>query len=273
MRFTGKTKLLVGVAAAALTLSACSGDPASTPSSTGGKSTEASAAAKTGFESLKMLSDAVGKKSESAKSAHMKFTGDMGGQSLTGEGDFSFGAETAMQMTMTMPGGEMTMLFVDNVIYFKSPRELEPGKPWVKMDLNGDNPMAKTVGGSLDSIKQVDPSKMLEQLADAGEITSTKEETIDGKETTHYSITVDVAKLGNQGLGMDKAAIAELEKSGVKTLPVEAWVDGDDLPVRFVTEVPAAGQKVKIQADYSDWGKTVDITAPPASQVAELPGS
>ncbi len=272
--FMGKTKLIAAVAAAAFALSACNGASTGSPAATGPATTapDASSAGKQAFDSLKSLSDAVAEKSSGAKSAHVTFTGDAGGQSIKGEGDFSFGADTAMRMTVDSPEGAMTVLFVGETIYIKTPQELQPGKAWLKIDLSSDNPLTKSLGGSLDSIKETDPSKALAQLAGAGEITATEKETLDGAETTHYSITVDVAKLDGGAMGMDPTAVAELEKAGVKELPVEIWVDGDNLPVRFVTEVPAGGAKAKVQADYSDWGKAVDITAPPAAEVAELPG-
>ncbi|MGQ0840095.1 hypothetical protein [Actinokineospora sp.] len=263
------TKLLVcGAALAAVTLTACTSADNSAPTG-GGTNTEAKAGGQAGFDSLKSLSDAVAQKSNSAKSAHMTFTGGVGGETLEGQGDFSFaGEDTAMRMTMATPQGEITVLFVDNALYLKTGQELEPGKPWLKLDLGGTNPL----GNSFDSVKDTDPRKMLAQLTESGEIKSVKADQIDGKATTHYSIVVDVAKLKDKDLGMDKAAIAELQKSGVKTIPIEVWVDGDSLPVRFITEVPAAGQNAKIQADYSDWGKAVEIKAPPAAEVAEFPG-
>lgn len=274
-----KTTLLVcGAALAALTLTACnSGDSSSAPAASGGGSSAAAKPGKTGFDSLKALSDAVTEKSDGAKSTHVTFKGDMAGQKITGEGDYNFAGEnTSMQMTMTMSMGEITMRFVDNVVYMKMPQPLQPGKPWLKIDLaDKSNPMAKAMGGSLDSMKNNDPREIVKQLVDAGEIKSVKEEEIDGKQTTHYKLVVDPSKLKGGGLGMDEKSVAALEKAGIKEMPMDIWVDGDNLPVRFVTEIPAmaGGPAGKVQADYSDWGKGVTVEAPPAAEVAELPAS
>ncbi|MBC6448369.1 hypothetical protein [Actinokineospora xionganensis] len=271
-----KTTLLVcGAALAALTLTACNSATPSTGTSGAGTSTEAKPT-KSGFDSLKALSDAVTEKSDGEKSAHFKFTGEAGGQKLEGEGDFNFaGEKTAMQMTMSTPEGDITMRFLDNVIYMKMPQPLEPGKPWLKIDLaDKDNPMVKAMGGSVDSMKNADPRQTLKQLADAGEIKSSEEVELDGKSTTHYKILVDTSKLKGSGLGMDEQSIAAMEKAGIKEMPVEVWVDEENLPVRFVVDVPGkGGASSKVQADYSDWGKAVKVEAPPAAEVAEMPGS
>ncbi|WP_436492060.1 hypothetical protein [Actinokineospora sp. HUAS TT18] len=271
-----KMLLVSGAALMALTMTACSG---SSSTSTGGTTpaSESKASGKAGFDSLKALSDAVTEKSDGAKSAHVVFTGEAAGEKIKGEGDFNFaGADTAMQMTMGTAEGDIEMRFVANVIYIKTPQELQPGKPWLKLDLNDkDNPLAKMLGSSMSSMKNTDPTQTLKQLAESGQIKSVKDEEIDGKAVKHYEIVVDTTKLKGAELGMDESAIKELEKAGVKEMPVDVWINEENLPVRFVIDVPtAAGAGAgKVQADYSDWGKGVEVKAPDASEVAELPGS
>ncbi|MGH3858732.1 hypothetical protein [Actinokineospora sp.] len=271
-----KTLLVCGAALAALTLTACNSGSTPTTGASGASTTTEAKPTKSGFDSLKALSDAVTEKSDGAKSAHVTFKGEAGGQKLAGEGDFNFaGEKTAMQMTMGTPEGEITIRFLDNVIYVKMPQPLQPGKAWLKVDLaDKSNPMAKAMGGSLDSMKNTDPRQTLKQLAEAGEIKSVEEVELDGKSTTHYKILVDTSKLKGSGLGMDEQSIAAMEKAGIKEMPMEVWIDEDNLPVRFVTEIPgASGMGGKVQADYSDWGKGVTVEAPPAAEIAEMPGS
>ncbi|WP_253885500.1 hypothetical protein [Actinokineospora diospyrosa] len=268
----GKSRLLVAVTAVAtLSLTAC--DSAS-PQATGGTVAAAPGQGKSAFDTLRGLTDAVKAKSTTAKSAHFTFIGSAAGQEFKGEGDYTFGTTPGMQMTIDTPEGAVSMRLVDPIVYIKTPQELEPGKPWLKLDLNDkDNPLAATLGKSLESARQTDPTKTLEQLADVSEITGVKDEEVNGQKTTRYSLTVDVAKLKGKaaGMGMDPDSIAEIEKAGVKSVPADVWVNADSLPVRYVMEFPVKSEKVKIQADYSDWGKAVDITAPPADQVAEFP--
>ncbi|MBM7770016.1 hypothetical protein JOD54_000220 [Actinokineospora baliensis] len=271
MGFLGKSRLLVAVTvAAALSLTACN----SAGQQANGGGAAAAGQGKSAFDTLRGLTDAVKAKSTTAKSAHFTFTGSAAGEELKGEGDYTFGATPGMQMTIDTPDGAVSMRLIDSIVYIKTPQELEPGKAWIKLDLNDkDNPLAAMLGKSLESARQTDPTKTLEQLADVSEITGVKAEEVNGQKTTRYSLSVDVAKLQGKAaeMGMDPSSVAEIEKAGVKTIPADVWINADDLPVRYVMEFPVKSEKVKIQADYSDWGKAVDITAPPADQVAEFP--
>ncbi|MCA1655750.1 MAG: hypothetical protein LC635_04780 [Pseudonocardiaceae bacterium] len=175
-------------------------------------------------------------------------------------------------------GSDAKDVLLDAVLYVKMPQEIEPGKSWVRVDANSDNPTAKALGSVIDQMSgNADPRAALEEFEKSGEITDTKEETLDGQQTTHYTITVDVQKLAdNQTDATMKSALDEAIKAGLKDFPVDMWVNEDDLPVRFTLNMPmpdGAGSSiaVKTQIDYSKWGEPVDITAPPADQVAELP--
>jgi hypothetical protein len=274
-----KTTLLVcGAALAAVTLTACSGTPStSTPSGAG--STSAAAETKSGkgtFDSLRALSDAVTEKSDNAKSSHVTFSGTVAGTKIDGEGDLNFnGDSVSMQMTMSVAeaGGEVTLRLIDKIMYMKMPAPMQPGKPWLKLDLSDpNNPLAAGLGGALDSAKGSDPRETLKQLAEAGEIKSVKDDEIDGKATKHYTLVVDVTKMAkDNGLGVDETTIKEMGKTGMKELPVEVWIDEDSLPVRLVMDIPAGKESGKIQTDYSDWGKAVKVEAPPAAEVMEFP--
>lgn len=268
-----KTRLMVaGALLATLTLTACNAKESGTATPAGAASSDTKPGA-TGFDSLKSLADAVKDKSTSAKSAHVTMTGSAGPQAINGEGDFSFaGADTAMQMTMSTPQGDMTMVFADKTFYMKLPTELTPGKPWIKIAPGGDDPMSQALGDSLDSITASDPREALAKIVDAGKISKSEKVELNGEQTTHYSIVVDVAKLTAES-GYDDATRKQMEAAGIKELPMEIWVNGDDLPVRVITTVPVEGAgEVKTQADYTDWGKAVDIQAPDPSQVGTLGG-
>lgn len=266
--------------ALALVLAGCGGTSGtSTPSSDGPASgTNGSA----GFDSLKSLAEGMSSKSAEKQSTHMVFTMTAAGQSFEGEGDLRLGSAPAMQMVMQVPGmGEMTVLLVDDAFYLKLPTELQPGKTWLKADLTGDNELTKSLGATVRQMKQNgDPSQVLKQLEAAGEITSTKQEDLNGVSTTHYSVIIDVEKLAASQADPEMKKMAEDAKAaGVTTIPIELWLDQENLPVRMTMDLAVSNpatkktEKVTMQVDYSDWGKPVDITPPPADQVAPLPGS
>jgi LppX/LprAFG-like lipoprotein len=270
-----KAGIALSAFALAVTLGACAGNADSgNAKNTGTRETGATEAV-----SLVDLAKSIGDKTSDANSAHMKITAQAAGEDISGEGDLKFGsADAAMTMEVTTPEGAISMVFVDGVLYVKLPQELEPGKPWLKIDPASDNATAKSLGELNDQLgKNADPRAVLKEFEKSGEITSTKKETLNGKETTHYTVTVDVQKMAdNQTDPTQKKAMQEVVAAGVTSFPVEVWVDGDDLPVRFALETPVPdGQggrtAVKVQVDYSDWGKAVTVDAPPAAQTAELP--
>lgn len=276
-----KAGIALSAFALALTLGACGDNGGSEGSSSnpggGGNGGDSVAAA-----SLADLAKSIGDQTAETNTAHMTITADAAGQQLSGEGDLQMSAEaSAMSMDMTTPEGTMSMVLLDNVFYLKLPQELEPGKAWLKIDANDDNPIAKALGGLTEQMsKNADPRATLEQFEKAGEITDSKEEDLDGTATTHYTITVDVEKLAaNQEDPAMKSAMDQAIEGGLKDFPVDVWINEDDLPVRFTMDMPtpnpATGksESVKMQIDYTDWGKPVEITAPPAGEIAELPAS
>lgn len=277
-----KAGIALSAFALALTLGACgdNGGSDGSSSNTGGDSNGGGGSV--AAASLADLAKSIGEQTSETNTAHMKITADAAGQKLTGEGDMQMSADAAaMSMDMDTPEGSISMVLVDNVFYIKLPQELEPGKAWLKIDPNDDNPMAKALGGMTEQMsKNADPRATLEQFEKAGEITDSKEEDLDGQKTTHYTITVDVEKLAqNQEDPTMKSAMDEAIKGGLKDFPVDVWINEDDLPVRFKMDMPTpdptTGQSasVKMQIDYSDWGKSVDIAAPAPGEVAEFPGS
>lgn len=275
------TRLLAVAAVAGLALVGCGKSESGNPTGAGSNPAGQEQPAKTGFESLKDLTDAVNKKSSGKQSAHVKLTGGAGATAINGEGDFSFaGTDTALSMTLTTAEGALEMVYVDSVFYLKLPQEMVPGKPWVKVDLKGDNPMAQTLGKAFEQAQeQSDPRKALEQFAEVGEITGVEDDEIDGQETKHYTITVDTAKMAAKQTDPDMRKALEQFATSTKEFPVDIWINSDDLPVRFITSMPTpdasgtAGAPTKVQADYSKWGEGVTVTAPPADQVTEFPGS
>ena len=278
-----KAGIALSAFALALTLGACGDNGGSGGSSSNNSGGDSNSGGSVAAASLADLAKSIGEQTADTNTAHMKISADAAGQKLSGEGDLRMSEQdSAMSMDMTTPEGTMSMVLLDNVFYIKLPTELEPGKSWLKIDANDkSNPMAQALGGMTEQMsKNADPRATLEQFEKAGEITDTKEEELDGKQTTHYTITVDVEKLAaNQEDPTMKSAMDQAIQAGLKDFPVEVWIDEDDLPARFTMDMPtpnpATGttESVKMQIDYTDWGKPVDITAPDPSEIAEFPGS
>jgi hypothetical protein len=233
------------------------------------------------------LGAAVSHNTTQANSVHMDMTMTLpgvGGITATGDAKFARN-QPAEQMAMTIPSvGKVKIVLVSGTIYLALPPSIAgvlntSGKPWVKVDLTGVDPQFQSLGQTANLAGQADPTQLIQQISAAGTITNVSHETVNGVATTHYSISVDVSKL-LRSANANAQEQQELAQLGITTLPFDIWVNGDNLPIRIVTKIPfpattsmSPGQPVSITVNYSDWGRPVTITAPPADQVAPLGGN
>jgi hypothetical protein len=204
---------------------------------------------------------------EQAQTVKVKESMSLLGIPLTANGVAKFDDQAvAADVTSSTPVGPVQVIIVDGDVYVKGLTKGAPGKPW-----------AKNAGESKDiasALKQSDPRLALKMFADVGTLEPVGTETVNGVSATHYSVTVELAKLAKKF--PDLADILDvLIKQGIKTQDVQLWVDDQKRPVRIVTSAqlpnPAKpGSKIasKQTVDFTDWGAPVSIQAPPADQVA-----
>lgn len=258
------------------------------------------------------LADAVSSSSESRKSGHFTMKMSLNNAPfITGNGAFDLTkgdpatsmtekvdlkqifAQAKKQMqqsgkgTGDLPGMgkvpssmQLKLVLKDKTLYMKLPTAAtsgsgaSSGKPWRKMDLGAvtNGQMSKYTK----SMEQVDPVKQLEKFKKSGTITKTSSEELDGQHVTHYKIDVDTQKM-MQDLPDGKAkqqAQQELGKGMPKTIPLDIWVNNKKLPLQMRTQMGMMGQQIRVTMHYTDWGKPVTISAPPADKVSagSLPG-
>ena len=254
------TKTVSGAAlalTAALALSACgdAGDGAAGPKSSGSSSTSSSAASGLqpgatvdGGELATTMTDAM------VKAGSGTISLDLGTEGKA-TGSFSMkGGVMEQEMTMRIEGQTMQIVSTGGVIYMKG----LPGskKPWVKIDPKADDPMSQMFAGLAGDMG--DPRQLAKALegSKATVVSSTA-----GSST--YDVTIDPKALLGGAAGSALPA----------TEPVKAryTLDADHRPTLMVVDVQ--GQSLTIA--FSDWGKPVAISAPPADQVGsfELPSS
>jgi hypothetical protein len=180
----------------------------------------------------------------------------------------------------------MEMIYIGNALYIKVPAgqldQMAGGKQWIKMSTDGSDPMSQSMGGLLNSAQQNDPAKTLEQISKAGKITKSEQTQLDGQPVSHYTVDLDFAKLLDQYAesvpGGIPADVKEKVKAEAPHFPAELWLNSDQLPVQIVMDmtnvmsaVGAPAESTKTTIRYLDWGAPVDIKAPPADQVGEMP--
>ncbi|KNB50089.1 hypothetical protein [Streptomyces caatingaensis] len=200
------------------------------------------------------------------------------------------------RMDMTMSGapamagggagtGKTRMIMVDGVLYTEMPAasmkdapEGLRGKKWMKLDFK-DAPnaaMQQQLTSKMDNANQ-DPAKQMAALLDSPSLKRVGPEKVNGVDAQHYkgTLTLDELLKGNESAKVmdakDRQKFLDAAKqAGIKGYDTEFWVNGDDLPVKMIMGMDTAQGKMKITADYTDYGTKVDAAAPPADQTADF---
>jgi hypothetical protein len=197
--------------------------------------------------------------------------------SSTATGVFDFARSRGM---VTIAGADgMTEVFLPPTTYVKFPDAaadsgaLPEGKSWLALPdrtTSASGLLALDGGGG-------DPADLLASLtAMSSGVTKIGAATIRGVPVTGFALTVDPAKAAATIPGADRAAVEALAKlSGATEIPVDVWVDGHNLvrqekltlPIPGGTGAPS-GARLVLRTDFYDFGVRVQVSAPPASQVA-----
>lgn len=278
MRLTSRPSLRRGAAAATLSvlalggLVACGDDNSDGASAT--DSTSAVAAISDGLqegdevdpaEFVQIVTDGL----EASTTAHVTMEMSLGSAGeMSAEGDVDYTTKPprlAMTMANPMGGGDMDVRMVDGIFYL-SMGELTQGK-FIKLDpADPDGPLA---GMGLDGmLDQINPSEALKGMEDGlSTVVYAGEE--DGLD--HYELTVDIQKAIEQmgGEQLPDAALAELPEE----LTYDLWLDDEGRFTRMsVDELPMGPMSGSMEMAVSGWGEDVDIEAPAADQITEMPG-
>lgn len=265
-------------AAAALALAAlvgCGSSEPGTPAPAGGApSGSAEPAGPTRYATLPELTAALTERSLADETSAYEFT-TIGPQLVTGGGvaridDAGRAHRTTSQVAA--PDGttsDVTVVVLDQDMFVQLPpgAEVEPGKPWVRVQPGGSDPISQAFGPLAEqSLSSATPVEQLETNEEAYTLTGVTEEERGGRTALRYAVDVDVDVL-TQRLA---------ERSGTDPLPVAPaststasyLVDADDRLLEAVSTVTVEGQTVETATTFSGWGEPVDITPPPAELVA-----
>lgn len=198
----------------------------------------------------------------------------------TGSGVFDNDKRGTGKLTLAVrsQGQSVTVdtIIVGPVLYMRSPvfqqAGLPAGKEWVRLDLAK---LAQQQGVDLGSLagSNPNPSSALAYLrGSAGEVERVGGEKVQGVDTTHYKTTIDLEHAARMATGRARESIRRvIGVSGVKKIPVEAWIDGDGY-VRRVTYTEHSGRKQssRITMELHDFGPHVSIASPPSETVIDF---
>lgn len=236
------------------------------------------------FTDAKSLAAAATAKANEISSSRFTVETTAFGQKMTGSGVTKFvNGQESGTMTMTIFGETVEERRIDNVTTYRKPttqerKKLKLTKPWVKEDERDKDGLLSENGPAADH----DPRKALESVQEAGTITKGVGEKLDGQDVFHYWIDLDPAKMGKEFGGQPTTKLGKM--------PMELWLRGDQLPVKAVMDMSElvwagaiAGGATPEELEgldiggiatmrFTDWGSVdVDVRAPPADEVQEMP--
>lgn len=254
-----KTTALASIALiATLGLTACGDD--SKPAAQGEEQTApAPSAEMTADNFVQRINDAQYK----AGSATMLMEMSMMGMDMTATAEMVVTEKVedlAMHMSMDVPGtgGSMEMIMIGTSAYLKMAEVT--GEKFAEL------PQDQMGAMGLDDFEaQTNPGAQLELYEKAlTDFTVGDKETIDGVETTKYTLSLDTKKvLESEGdaVGVEEA----LELLG-DTMTYVMYIDSNDLPKRITMNLGGGDTTIT----FSDWGKKLDIVAPAEDQLVDL---
>ncbi len=159
--------------------------------------------------------------------------------------------------------------------------QLPAGKSWIRAS-EGD--AAAGTGFDFDELEQfakTDPRDLLDSLrAVTSDVATLGTEQLRGVETTHYRAVIDPADLTKLGTSTTSDKAQSLvdqitAQSGLGPIPVDVWIDDTGLVRKLSMSVAATEaatsdtSNVSMTFELWDYGKTVAIDVPPASEVAD----
>jgi hypothetical protein len=196
---------------------------------------------------------------ENSTTGHMTMTTGFSGMSIDAEGDVDYRNDPpSMAVNMTIPsmGGEIDMRFVEGIFYMNMGQASQ--NKFIKLDPADPNSPMGDIGELTESM---DPVRSFEQFA-AGldKVVYLGEEDIDGESTDHYVLTLDTTK------------IESLEDAGTAGIPKELdydiWLDDENRMRQVLIDMGTNGQ---VDMSIEDWGQEVEIEAPAANEIVQMP--
>jgi hypothetical protein len=213
------------------------------------------------YTTLAQLGTATGTQMKADRTAKLTVTGGSSGgpaQATTnGDGAISFDPTgSSMRLTeQVQPAGTPTPLELGFVVlpdqaYVKPPPgvgfPIPPGKSWLRIQPNATDPVSQQFGQLVQALRaNADPTLSFTR--------------------------VDVAKAAAQAQDPTVAqSLRQTVQNGVSTVESSLWLDARNHPLRVLLAQPLpAGQGTyTVDARYREWGQPVQISAPPADQVA-----
>lgn len=192
-------------------------------------------------------------------------------------GSATFDLGSALQTAGVPAGSSITEIYLkqggDFVIYMRLgalASRIPGGKQWLELDLSK---LGRSAGIDLDQLlsgSQIQPADVLSMLKTEGaSVRRVGSEKIDGTLTTHYRVTVDLAK-ALEAKGLTSPMLAGIAAE-MPSIPEDVWIGSDGLVRRIKLAYGLQHQgkpmRMEMSMDIYDYGVDVTIAAPPSNEV------
>lgn len=170
-----------------------------------------------------------------------------------------------------LPGGARVILQGDTA-YVKVEtlnKVLGATKPWIKVPLAEAGDRAQ-VDQMLGQVQQFDLANVTKMITTSQDVKAAGNESVGGTDTTHYSGTFPV-EAAVQQLPADEQDQARKNLAELKDVKFDIWVAADGLPRKLTLSGAKEGGTLDATLMFKGYNEPVDIQAPPADQVGELP--
>lgn len=170
--------------------------------------------------------------------------------------------------------GDMEMILSGDAMYMSSPflQQLAPRhERWLRVSFEelGLRGMAQ--------LGQQDPLAFVEILRGVyGDVVDAGRETVRGADTTHFRSTVDIERLVESlPRGAGDSVRASFGQLGVRSMPVDVWLDEQGRMRRLSSDLELSGEQVEggrmeMSVELYDFGVAFDLEIPPDDEVAEF---
>jgi len=212
-------------------------------------------------------------------------TMDVGAATGASSTPVSMGMTGAMQTKplvgrLTMTGvsvaghsvGDIDALITPDAMYMKMPMlAAQLGKPWIEIKFSELKAAGFDFKQFTSQAQQMQPSQYIAQLTQSGDVHVVGTETVNGVSTTHYAGTVSMHdELSHYSPQLRAELQPMLDKAGFTSSVIDIWLDGKGLVRRVKTSAQGGKGTFAFSMDVLAYGVPVDVTPPPASQVADM---
>ncbi|MGQ5640318.1 MULTISPECIES: hypothetical protein [unclassified Streptomyces] len=273
---------IVAVTAALGSVSACGTGGSGSASATGRHTPPAQAPiAVSPIAYLVKAEDATAKE-HSAKVDGITTVGTLRQTHMSGDMDWASGAQGNFTMviksSVPTPIPTSRVKLRSDAMYMSTPPKyvtLLGGKHWTKTPFALLAAQGAAGKAQADMMQQANPTLSVRMLISSGDVHKVGQENVRGVPATHYSGTLDAAKITairSRGLSPDDAKFLKQEfaAQGITDAHVDVWVNSDNLLVKKREQMQTATAERTASVYYSDYGVTVDLSTPPASDTFVL---